>query len=199
MAEISRCQPLSPAYFGFNPDLKPLAYNPAEAKRLLREAGYPNGLSIEIEIPTGRYIQASDIVQVIAAQLSDVGVKVELREIEFGAWMNKYIVAKNLSDAAYFGLGWPTLDAGGLLNFWEKENPQAYWDNDEFTDAAKAARSVNDPTKRTQMYRKLTEQLCNASPSIFLFFTPITYAHARDIVWQARGDDWVRAFEIRQR
>jgi peptide/nickel transport system substrate-binding protein len=199
LGQISACQPLSPAYFGFNPDLKPVAYDPVQAKKLLAEAGFGGGLTMELEIPTGRYLQASDITQVVASQLGEIGVTVNLREIEFGAWMNKYIVAKNLGDAAYFGLGWPTLDAGGLLNFWEKENPQSYWDNDAFTNGAKDARSTNDPARRTALYRQLTTQLCEASPSIFLFFTPITYAQSKSIDWQARGDDWVRAIDVKPR
>jgi peptide/nickel transport system substrate-binding protein len=199
LGEISACQPLSPAYFGFNPDLKPVPYDPAQAKKLIAEAGFAGGLTMELEVPTGRYIQASDIAQVVASQLGEVGVTVKLREMEFGAFMNKYIVGKNLGDSAYFGLGWPTLDAGGLLNFWETENPQSYWGNAGFTDAAKAARSTNDPATRTELYRTLTRQLCEASPSIFMFFTPITYGQSKTIAWQARGDDWVRAIDVKTR
>lgn len=199
LGQVSACQPLSPVYFGYNPDLKPVSYDPAQAKKLLAEAGFPSGLSMELEVPTGRYLLASDISQVVASQLGEIGVKVKLVELEFGAFMNKYIVGRKLSDSAYFGLAWPTLDAGGLLNFWEKENPQAYWESDSFTDGAKAARSTNDPAKRQELYLKLTAQLCEASPSIFMFFTPITYAQAKDISWQARGDDWVRATDIKLR
>lgn len=199
LAEVSACQPLSSVYFGFNPDLKPVAYDPAQAKKLLAEAGFASGLPMELEVPTGRYIQASDIAQVVASQLGEVGVKVNLREMEFGSFMNKYIVGKNLGDSAYFGLGWPTLDAGGLLNFWETENPQSYWGSESFTQGAKAARSTNDAAKRTELYRKLTKQLCEDSPSLFMFFTPITYAQSKSIAWQARGDDWVRAIDIKTR
>lgn len=199
LAQISACQPLSPVYFGYNPDLKPMPYDPAQAKKLLAEAGFPNGLTMDLEVPTGRYIQASDITQVVASQLADIGVTVKLREMEFGAFMNKYLVAKNLGDSAYFGLGWPTLDAGGLLNFWEKQNPQSYWDSPSFNEDAKAARSTNNPIKRLSLYRKLTKQLCEDSPSIFMFFTPITYAQSKSIEWQARGDDWVRAIDIKAR
>lgn len=199
LGEISACQPLSPSYFGFNPDLKPVPYDPAQAKTLLAEAGVANSLTMELEVPTGRYIQASDIAQVVATQLADVGVTVKLREMEFGAFMNKYIVGKNLGDSAYFGLGWPTLDAGGLLNFWETENPQSYWGNADFTERARAARSTNDPATRMALYKTLTRQLCEASPSIFLFFTPITYGQSKTIAWQARGDDWVRAMDVRTR
>ena len=199
LGQVAACQPLSPAYFGFNPALKPIPYDPAAARKLLAEAGFPRGLSMELEVPTGRYLQAQDISQIVAAQLSEIGVNVSIREIEFGAWMSKFINQRNLGDAAYFGLAWPTLDAAGLLNFWEEGNPQSFWPNAGYNRRAVAARSTTDPAKREALYRELTAQLCEASPNIFLFFPPITYAERRDIQWQARGDDWVRAFDMRPR
>lgn len=199
LGEVEACQVLSSAYFGFNPELKPIPYDPRQARRLLAEAGFANGLSIDLEVPTGRYIQAQDIAQIVAAQLGEVGVTVNLREIEFGAWMNKYIVQRNLADAAYFGLGWPTLDAGGLLNFWEQDNPQSYWVDAEYNRIASAARSTTDEAKRAALYRELTQKMCDASPVLFLFFTPITYVERPNIQWQARGDDWVRAIDVTPR
>ena len=42
-------QPAVPTTFGYNPDVKPYPYDPAKARQLLAEAGYPNGLSILME------------------------------------------------------------------------------------------------------------------------------------------------------
>jgi peptide/nickel transport system substrate-binding protein len=196
LGSLENCQVLSPAYFGYNPDLKPYAYDPARAKQLLAEAGFPNGLSFELEVPTGRYLQASDIAQVIAAQLADVGVTVKLHEIEFGSWMNKYLVARNLGDAAYMGLAWPTLDAGGLLAFWESRNAESYYQNADYDRLAAEAHATNDPARRQALYHQITEQFCAAPPLIFLFFQPVTYAERKTVNWQARGDDWVRAIDV---
>jgi peptide/nickel transport system substrate-binding protein len=199
LGQVAACQVLSPAYFGYNPDLKPIPYDPAQAKKLLAEAGFPQGLSVEMEVPTGRYVQATDIAQIVAAQLGEVGVNVTLREIEFGAWMSKYIVQRQLADTAYFGIGWPTLDAGGVLNFWEESNPQSYWIDAEYNRLAQEARGTTDATRRQALYRQITEKMCNASPLLFLFFTPVTYGERNDIRWNARGDDWVRAMDVTTR
>ena len=196
LGQLENCQVLSPAYFGFNPDLKPIPFDPARAKALLKEAGYPNGLSFDMEIPTGRYLQASDIAQVIAGQLSDIGVKVNLKEIEFGNWMKSLVVSHTLGNAAYFGLAWPTLDAGGLLAFWESSNAEAYYNSPDFDRIAAAANSINDPAKRATLYKELTQQFCAAPPAILLFFQPLTYAERPTIDWHARGDDWVRAMDV---
>jgi peptide/nickel transport system substrate-binding protein len=199
LGTLEACQVLSPAYFGYNPKLKPIPFDPVRAKALLTEAGFPNGLAFDLDVPTGRYLQASDIAQIIAAQLGDIGVQVKLREIEFGSWMNNLMVTHTLSNAAYFGLAWPTLDAGGLLAFWESSNPEAYYSNKDFDRVALAAHSTNDGAKRTQLYAELTEDFCAAPPAILMFFQPLTYGERKSIAWQPRGDDWVRAMDVSPR
>jgi peptide/nickel transport system substrate-binding protein len=193
--QIANCQPLSPAYFGYNPDLKPIPYDPAKAKALLAQAGFAKGLHMDLEVPTGRYLQATDIAQVIAAELGQIGVTVNIREMDFGAFMSKMMVQKDLGESAYFGLAWPTLDAAGLLDFWQSTNGEAFWSDKQFDDAAIAARSTTDAAKREALYRQATARLC-ASPTIFMFFPPITYAERDTVAWQPRGDDWVRAMDM---
>lgn len=194
--EVGHCQPLSPAYFGFNPELEEYPYDPDRARELLAQAGFPNGLEIELETTIGRYIQAPDIAQVIAAQLAEVGVTAQISEMEFGAWLTKYRKDRNLGDMAYFGLAWPTLDADGLLSFWESSNDQAYYENPEFDSLIQEARSTTDSSRRLELYADATKILCDAPPHIGMFFQPITYATSPNVHWTPRGDDWVRVMDM---
>lgn len=196
MGEIANCQPLSPAYFGYNEDLKPYPYDPEKAKQLLAEAGYPDGLEVELETTIGRYIQATDIAQIVAAQLGQIGVTVNIHEMEFGRWLDKYRVAGDLGQMAYFGLAWPTLDADGLLSFWESTNDQAFYVNEDFDRLIREARSTTDQEKRKALYDEATELLCETPPQIFMFFQPLTYAESDRVNWHARGDDWVRVMDM---
>jgi peptide/nickel transport system substrate-binding protein len=54
------------------------AYDSAKAKKLLAEAGYPNGFSITLGAPNGRYINDLKIAQAVAAMWSRIGVKTEV-------------------------------------------------------------------------------------------------------------------------
>ena len=194
--EVGHCQPLSPAYFGFNPELEEYPYDPDRARELLAQAGYPNGLEVELETTIGRYIQAPDIAQIIAAQLGEVGVTVRISEMEFGAWLTKYRKDRNLGDMAYFGLAWPTLDADGLLGFWESTSDQAYYENPEFDALIREARSITDQERRLELYAQATQILCDAPPHIGMFFQPITYATGPNVEWTPRADDWVRVMDM---
>jgi peptide/nickel transport system substrate-binding protein len=192
---VSSCQLLSPQYFGFNPDLKAYDYNPEKAKELLKQAGVGAGLDVELEVPLGRYLAASDIGQIIAGQLSDVGVNAKIHEMEFGAWAKKY-AGGDLGNMALTGQAWPTLDADGLLSLYHSSNPTSYFKNAAFDAALDTARSTTDVKARLEQYKTATKIMCEEAPAVFLFSQPLTYAHSDRIKWQARGDDWVRAADV---
>jgi peptide/nickel transport system substrate-binding protein len=191
------CQVLTPAYFGFNPDLKPTPYDPKRAKQLLAEAGFPNGLTLEFEVPLGRYLLAQEISQAVAAYLGEVGVQTKIVEMEFGRWIDKYRNAGNMGQMSYIGQAWPTLDADGMLSLFEPGNGYAYYDNAEFGKLVAEARATTDRAKRLALYKKATDVMCNDPPHIHLFVQPYTFGISNRITWSKRGDDWVRAYDMR--
>lgn len=73
-------QPAPHGSFGFNAALKPLAYDPDLARRLLAEAGHPKGFAFTIEVPTGA-VMFPDVFQQVASDLARVGVAMEVRAI----------------------------------------------------------------------------------------------------------------------
>jgi len=192
-AELSNCQLMSPHYFGYNPDLKPYPYDPKKARDLLKQSGVDLNQTIEFEIPTAVYLQGEEVTQAISSQLADVGIKTRISEIEFGAFMNKHVQARNLAQMAYLTYAWPTLDADGLLSLSQSGNVYDYWNDKMFSDLVSEGRATVDPAKRMEAYRKATARMCEEAPVVFLFVQPVTYGASKHVTWKARGDDWVRA------
>ncbi len=62
-------QLVSEKLFGYVPGLKADAYDPEGAKKLLAEAGYPDGFNLTIHGPSGRYVNDEKIVQAVAQML----------------------------------------------------------------------------------------------------------------------------------
>ena len=67
-----------PPTIGYNGSIERLSYDPAMAKKLLAEAGYPNGFTITLTGPNDRYVQDEKICEAVAKYLAKVGIKVEL-------------------------------------------------------------------------------------------------------------------------
>jgi peptide/nickel transport system substrate-binding protein len=67
-----------PGAFGYDPNLKPIPYDPAKAKQLLREAGYPNGLSLQMNVSTGDVAGDAIYYQQIGNDLKKVGINLTI-------------------------------------------------------------------------------------------------------------------------
>src|SRR3546814_2975302 len=57
---------------------KPYKPDPAKAKKLLAEAGYPDGFEVTLDCPNDRYVNDEKICQAVAGMLARVGIKINL-------------------------------------------------------------------------------------------------------------------------
>src|SRR5256885_7230404 len=69
---------ISPLLFDKANDFKRPAPNPDQAKKLLAEAGYPNGFEVEMDCPTDRYVNDEAICQAVTAMLARVAININL-------------------------------------------------------------------------------------------------------------------------
>ena len=95
-------QLVSEKLFGHVPGLKADGYDPEGAKKLLAEAGYPDGFNITLHGPAGRYVNDEKIVQAVAQMLTRVGIgsKVET------APMGPYSARASKQEFSFFMVGW---------------------------------------------------------------------------------------------
>jgi peptide/nickel transport system substrate-binding protein len=106
---------VGPGINGFLPDLnKRLPYDPDGAKKLLADAGYPNGFEVTMNCPNDRYVNDARICQSVAANLSRIGVKINLAAETKGTYFPKIL----RRDTSFYMLGWTpsTYDAHNALN-----------------------------------------------------------------------------------
>ncbi len=81
---------LAPYHPGFDPSSKPDPYNPEQAKKLLAEAGYPNGFKTTFTTGSGTKVPFEPLV----AQLNEVGIKTEFVVLEHGVWQKKHTLGE---------------------------------------------------------------------------------------------------------
>ena len=101
--------------FGYNPEVHDIAYNPEQAKKLLAEAGFPQGFQIAIHVPGDRYPQAPESIQAVAQFWSRIGVKTKVEVVPWAVYSSR----ANKNDYAVSVVAWGngTGEAAyGLLN-----------------------------------------------------------------------------------
>jgi peptide/nickel transport system substrate-binding protein len=110
--------PTTPFLFGYTKiQAGGWPFDPARAKRMLAEAGYPEGFAIGLRTPTGRYIQDYQVGQAIAAQLANVGVKASVQTADWPTYIHWVTAPLAQTPLQMFVLGWaaPYLDADAEL------------------------------------------------------------------------------------
>ncbi len=154
---------------GFNPALKPYDYNPEMAKKLLAEAGYANGFSMDFHaILTDTAF--SQVYQAAVQDLNRIGVKANLISQTFPDWIKYYLNGEWPYDG--FGFGHDlTAQTDASQTFMTLtscyKNPPYYCNQDEL-DLFKQAEVEFDEPKRIAMLKKLLEVQRNNAPIIYL-------------------------------
>lgn len=151
---------VGPGINGFVPELnKRLPYDPDAAKKLLADAGYPNGFEVTMNCPNDRYVNDARICQTVAANLARIGVKINLAAETKGTYFPKIL----RRDTSFYMLGWTpgTYDAHNALNALmacvdDKGAGQfnlGSYCNPEVDRLTKAVQAETDKAKRNTMIR----------------------------------------------
>ncbi len=155
-----------------NTSIQNYSYDPEKAKKLLAEAGYPNGFETTMWAPKGRYTMDYQMAQAVQAQLAKVGVKAELKTAEWG----RYISAiKAKTGMGMFMLIWgPTsgdLDWAIWNYFYSKNGGSTnytWYSNPKVDELLMAAQKEYDPKMRGKLYWEAQEIIMDEAPWIQL-------------------------------
>jgi peptide/nickel transport system substrate-binding protein len=169
------------------------AYDPAQAKALLAQAGYRDGgPEIDFYTAVGRYISDRQVAEAVAQMLRQVGFKVKLHTPEYANfWAD---VRRGRTPLYYMGRGtiFDASDAAGQL-YGTGGSPRVQYSNPKFDELLLAQYAEADPTKRCQLWRQLNQILVDDVPSHFMWtHTLITGIRANiDIAIEASGEFWL--------
>ena len=109
---------------------KRLPYDVDAAKKLLGDAGYPNGFDVELRCPNDRYVNDEAICTAVVAMLGKIGVNVNL----FAQTKSKHFKELKDNQGDFYMLGWgvPTLDSHYVFHYLYESG--ASWNKVNFSD-----------------------------------------------------------------
>jgi peptide/nickel transport system substrate-binding protein len=94
---------VAPGVNGYSADMDKVPAADLEgAKKLLAEAGYPNGMEFTLDCPNNRYVNDEEVCQAVVNMWAKIGVKAKLNAVNFGPFIAK---VQNFDTSAYL-LGW---------------------------------------------------------------------------------------------
>ncbi|MCC7104043.1 MAG: hypothetical protein IT307_02790 [Chloroflexi bacterium] len=157
---------VTPGYFGYNDKLQPYSYDPAKAKQLLTEAGFPNGFEISLTTPQGRYMADKELAEAVAGQLSKVGVKVNVVVKDWSV-ITQEVGDHTLGPLAFYGLS-TIPDAVTQLGFQVTGVRNSQRSVPEFDKVLNEARQTMDDTKRAELLHQAAAVLRDDAYVIFL-------------------------------
>jgi peptide/nickel transport system substrate-binding protein len=140
-------------------------HDPAKARKLLAEAGYPNGFEAVLRVAP-QYYYTVRAGEVIVDQLAKVGVKVRIEQIEWGQWLSRVWKEADY-DLTIIGHA----EAWDIANY---ANPKYYYryDNPKFQELFKQSEVTLDDKARRQQYAQMQRMLADEAPVVFLFIHP---------------------------
>ncbi len=197
-------QLVSEKLFGHNPSLKAEAYDPEGAKKLLAEAGYPNGFNITIHGPSGRYVNDEKIVQAVAQMLTRVGIVSKVETAPMGPYSGR--ASKQEFSFHMVGWGASTGEASSPLR-----SLLATFNRDKGLGAVNWGRYSNvkvdyiieqalqqvDDSNRSQMLQQATKMAMEDLGIMPIHFQYTMWATKKGVTYIPRTDEYTLAFQFK--
>jgi peptide/nickel transport system substrate-binding protein len=188
---------LTSLHFGFDPALKPIKQDLAKTKKLLADAGFPNGVDIVLNGPQGRYVRDKEVAEAVTGQLTKAGIRTTLRTFEFVNYLNSMVYVHKAGPVWLIGWGTPTMDAETVyVPLFKTPNIFVNWHNEDFNGMADAAQAEMDEKKRLAQYHRINKLWIEETPAIPLYQQIDLYGANRRLNWKARSDELIRAYDM---
>jgi peptide/nickel transport system substrate-binding protein len=181
---------LAPGEAGFDPSLKPYKYDPALAKKLLAEAGFPNGFTMPLYYSGGFFYGFKETTEAVVLYLKAVGIVCDVHEQEgpkgfafvAHAQHDSSVQIVSVSGMPIANSGLPSLEAL-YLSFYPK-SPFVLYDDPKLTDGIEAAQKELNDTKRDNDIEAMDKYLYDQYASITLWDGMSVFAMRKNVRYQ---------------
>lgn len=191
-----RAAMLQPTHFGYNPDLKPYPYDPEKAKQLLAEAGYPNGVDVDMLQLVGRIPYDKEVGEALAGELGKVGIRCKLKLVDIAGANAALWENPNLSGFHHitWGNSWKDGDYG-LAGYWRSDTFFAtkghHYNNPEFDRITDEAKYELDEAKRLKLFQQAERILYDDAVAIWGYSVQSIFGLSERLTWTPRTDELV--------
>lgn len=182
------------------------AANIEKAKQLLAEAGYPNGFTLSLGSPDGRYTNDKDIAQAIAAMWARIGIKTDVETMAPSVFFQR----RNKFDFSTYLAGWAA-STGEMINPLDaliatRDNEggrgstnYSHYSNPELDELVQQASQTMDDDERRQLLEKAGELIMADYAILPLHFEMSNWGMQNDIGYEGRADQMTLAQDVKSK
>jgi peptide/nickel transport system substrate-binding protein len=201
---IAAGQLLPDGMFGTTKLLKVEPYDPEGAKKLLTEAGYPDGFGLTIDAPNNRYVNDAKIAQAVAQMLTRVGIATKVEAMPSATFFPQATDLK----FSFMLLGWgsgtgeASSSLKALLATYNRNKGlgtanRGRYSNPRVDALLEEALATVDDAKREALLQRATEVAINDTGIVPLHFQMNLWATRNGITYAPRTDEFTLAHKFR--
>ena len=203
-AAVATSQLMPEKFFGHTPALRTEPYDPDGARKLLAEAGYPEGFGLTLHAPNNRYVNDEQIAQAIAQMLARIGIQARVDAMPASVFFSR----GSKLEFSFLLAGWgaETMEASSplkaLLATFNKDKGMGAANRGRYSNPkldavlGQALATVND-AQREKLLQQATEIGVGDLGIIPLYHQHNLWAARRGIVYEARSDERTFAHEFK--
>src|ERR1700730_4518623 len=184
-------------HFGYDPSLKPINQDLAKSKKLLAEAGFPNGLEIALNGPQGRYVRDKGVLEAVAGQLTKAGIKTTMRTYEFVNYLNNMVYVHKAGPVWLIGWGQGMMDAEGIyVPLFRSGSLLCNYYNADMDGMIDQAQTMMDEKQRLAQYHRINKLWIDDQAGVPLYQQIDLYGANKRVNWKARSDELIKAYDM---
>jgi peptide/nickel transport system substrate-binding protein len=195
---------VSPPVFGHVASLKPEALDIEGAKKLLGEAGYPDGFGVTLHAPNNRYVNDEQVAQAVAQMLARVGIAAKIEVMPVAVYFPR---ARN-REFSLAMLGWGSMSGDLALRSvamtYDAERGWGAWNwgrysNPKVDAGVMQALATTDEAKREPIARDAAAVALREHAIVPIHHQVVTWAMRSNVTYAPRTDEFTLAHRFRPR
>ncbi len=184
-----------PVDIGYDPSFKPTPFDPDAARKLVKDSGY-DGKPVILQYPNDNLVMADQVAQAIAGYLTAIGLKIDLRPMEFTAFFPAWLQDK-LNAAYLFAFGGTSYHAEAILTTLYEKGSHGFKIDDRIDHLLKQERTLTDPVEQKKLLSEAFRYSNEDRYEIPLYDELQAFGERKTVDYIPFPDGFVRLYDLK--